>query len=193
VRRPAPPPELDPPNAALAEGVMTPAKPPLILILMGVSGCGKTTIGRLLAETLSWPMLEGDAFHSAANVAKMRAKVPLSDADRGPWLAAIARRMAEWQDSGTSGVVTCSALKRSYRNSLIADCGGARFIYLKGARDVIRARLIDRPHHFMPVDLLDSQFAILEEPGPGELALTVTIDPSPAEVVAEILSKTTSL
>ena len=160
---------------------------------MGVSGCGKTTIGRLLAATLSWPLLEGDDFHSAANIAKMRAAMPLSDADRGPWLAAIARCMADWHDSGTSGVVTCSALKRRYRDSLIGECGSARFIYLKGTREVIRSRHIDRSHHFMSLDLLDSQFATLEEPGPDEPAMTVTVDPVPAAIVAEIFRQTAVL
>ena len=160
---------------------------PHILILMGVAGCGKSTIAHLLANELGWPMLEGDEFHSLANIAKMRAGIPLTDADRRPWLDAIAGHLAAWHASGMSGLVTCSALKQQYRARLVAHCPEARFIYLKGTPDLIRERLVKRLGHFMPVNLLDSQFAALEEPGPEERAVAVSAVPTPAEIVAEIL------
>jgi len=154
---------------------------------MGVAGCGKSTIAHLLANELGWPVLEGDAFHSPANIAKMRAGIPLTDADRQPWLEAIAGRLAEWHATATSGLVTCSALKRHYRACLVADCPEARFIYLKGMPALIRERLIKRLGHFMPASLLDSQFATLEEPEPEERVIVVSAVPTPAEIVAEII------
>jgi gluconokinase len=162
---------------------------PCILILMGVAGCGKSTIAHLLANELGWPMLEGDEFHSLGNIAKMRAGIPLSDADRQPWLDAIAARLAEWHATGTSGLVTCSALKRQYRARLIANCPEARFVYLQGTPDLIRTRLVQRLGHFMPANLLDSQFAALEEPGADEQAIAVSTVPAPAEIVAAIVKR----
>lgn len=154
---------------------------------MGVSGCGKSTIAHLLANELGWPMLEGDEFHSLANIAKMRSGIPLTDADRQPWLDAIAARLAEWHGAGTSAIVTCSALKKRYRARLTADCPEARFIYLKGTPELIRERLVKRLGHFMPVNLLDSQFAALEEPGVEEKAIAISAAPVPAEIVSEIV------
>ncbi|HVI90028.1 MAG TPA: gluconokinase [Dongiaceae bacterium] len=165
----------------------SPLSKPHIFILMGVSGCGKSTIAHLLANELGWPMLEGDEFHSLGNIAKMRAGIPLTDADRQPWLDAIAERLAAWHATGTSGLVTCSALKRHYRARLVANCPEARFIYLKGAPDLIQERLVKRLGHFMPTNLLASQFAALEEPRPEERAIAVSAVPAPADIVAEIV------
>jgi len=176
-----------------ATGNPATGNPALVLILMGVSGCGKSTIGHLLADRLGWPLLEGDEFHSAANIAKMREAVPLNDADRRPWLEAIAAQLADWYGRGQSGLVTCSALKRIYRDCLVADCPSARFIHLKGDSALIRPRLVGRFGHFMPVDLLDSQFAALQEPGRDEKAITVMVDRSPDEIAAEIQARLSEL
>lgn len=162
---------------------------------MGVSGSGKSTVGAALASTLGWPFLEGDALHPAANVAKMAAGHPLTDADREPWLAALGRRMDAWTAAGVSGVVACSALHRSYRDALRGGRGGrrggpggVRFVLLDVDRAELADRMKHRHGHFMPLELLDSQLATLERPGPDEHALTVRLsaDISPAQVVESI-------
>jgi len=160
-----------------------------VLLLMGVSGCGKTTIGAALAERLGWAFLEGDALHPPANVAKMAAGTPLEDADRWPWLRAIAARIDAWRSAGTSGVVACSALKRAYRDVLIGDRGDVRLVYLRGDKDVIAARLAARKGHFMPPGLLDSQFRTLEEPGADEHPMTVAVGDPPDVIIANILEQ----
>jgi gluconokinase len=162
---------------------------PVILVLMGVSGCGKSTIGDLLAAKLGWPMIEGDEFHPPENIAKMRAAVPLTDADRWPWLAAIADRLDTWCVAGTSGIITCSALKRVYRDRLGSGRPGLLFVYLKAAPDIVRPRLVGRLGHFMPVGLLDSQYQALEEPAADEPVMTVAADRPPAEIVADIIRR----
>lgn len=160
---------------------------PPVLVLMGVSGSGKTTIGRRLATRLGWPFEDGDALHSAANVAKMHAGVPLTDADRQPWLEAV----ADWIDGRRAkqepGIITCSALKRSYRRSVIGDRPGTRVVYLRGSRDLIAKRMAGRHGHFMPASLLQSQFDTLEEPGPEEDPLVVNIAPPPDRIVKKII------
>lgn len=157
-----------------------------ILLIMGVSGSGKTTIGALLAGRLGWTYAEADDFHPAANVEKMHAGVPLTDEDRGPWLEAI----AAWIDRQEGpAVVTCSALKRKYRDVLRTDPGRVRLIYLEGGHDLISRRMAARHGHFFPKQLLDSQFADLEPPRPDENALVVSIDQTPADVVAEIVDR----
>ena len=158
-----------------------------VLLLMGVSGCGKTTIGAALAERLGWAFLEGDALHPPANVAKMAAGTPLEDADRWPWLRAIAARIDAWRSAGTSGVVACSALKRAYRDVLIGDRGDVRLVYLRGDKDVIAARLAARKGHFMPPGLLDSQFKTLEPPQPAERPITVSIEPPVEAIIDDII------
>ncbi|HEX9449037.1 MAG TPA: gluconokinase [Dongiaceae bacterium] len=168
---------------------MSQKKAPLILVLMGVSGCGKSTIGELLAGRLGWPMIEGDEFHTRTNIAKMREAIPLGDADRWPWLNAIASRLDDWCKAGSSGIVTCSALKRIYRDRLAAGRPNVWFIYLKGAPEVIRPRLAGRLGHFMPANLLDSQYAALEEPAADERAMTLTVDRQPIAIVDEVLEK----
>jgi carbohydrate kinase (thermoresistant glucokinase family) len=165
-----------------------PAHPglPVVLVLMGVSGCGKTTIAQLLAQRLGWPWQEGDALHPPANVAKMAAGHPLTDEDRWPWLERIAAWIEHCLDEGRSGIVTCSALKRAYRDRLNRRGKGVLFVYLAGAKELIARRLTRRHDHFMPASLLDSQFATLEEPSPDEPVLRVDIG-APAEVIADTI------
>ena len=139
-----------------------PTSPPPVLVLMGVSGCGKSTVAALLAGRLGWDFEEGDDLHPAANVAKMAAGHPLDDADRRPWLAAVAAWIRQHTDAGRPGIITCSALKKSYRDVLRGD--RVMFVYLAGTREQIAARLAARHGHFMPPALLDSQFATLEPP-----------------------------
>jgi gluconokinase len=158
-----------------------------VLIVMGVSGSGKTTIAVPLAKTLGWRFREGDDLHPPANVAKMHSGTPLTDEDRWPWLHAIAALIDEWRAQGVSGVITCSALKRVYRNILIGDRPDVRLVYLQGGHDLIAKRMAARKGHFMPAALLDSQFATLEEPGPDEHPITVHIGPEPEVLVAEIV------
>ena len=154
---------------------------------MGVSGSGKTTVGEALAARLGWPFEEGDKLHPEANIDKMRAGIPLTDADRAPWLAAVAAWIDERRREGTGGIVSCSALKRAYRRVVIGTRKGVRLVYLRGDQDLIAKRIAARRHHFMPPSLLRSQFDILEEPGPDEDAIVVDIAPAPHEIVAAIL------
>jgi len=151
---------------------------------MGVSGSGKTTVGAALAHFLGWQFQEGDALHPPENVAKMRAGIPLDDEDRAPWLRAVAARIDEWRERGEAGVITCSALKRRYRDTIIGDRRGLRLIHLTAPPMLIAQRLAARHGHFMPATLLESQLATLEPPDPGENALTVVID-APVETVVE--------
>jgi gluconokinase len=160
---------------------------PIILIAMGVSASGKTTVARILADRLHCPFQEGDAFHPPANVEKMKSGVPLTDSDRLPWLQRIAQKIDEWRAQRQSGVLTCSALKRSYRDLIMGDRPEVRLVYLKGSRELIRRRIAARHGHFMPASLLDSQFATLEEPGPDERPITVDIDAKPEQIADEVL------
>lgn len=156
---------------------------------MGVSGSGKTTVGKLLAERLGWHYQEGDALHPPENVAKMTAGTPLSDDDRAPWLCRIADRIDAWRSAGEAGVVTCSALKRAYRDIIIGERPDVRLVHLRGARELIGRRMAARKGHFMPTALLDNQFATLQEPTPDERAITVDVGGTPAEIVDEILRR----
>jgi len=153
---------------------------------MGVSGAGKTTVGERLAERLKWEFLEGDRLHPRENVAKMESGHPLTDADRAPWLAAIAEVIDLWCARGACGVVSCSALKHAYRCRIIGDRPGVRLVYLQGSRELIAERLAGRSGHFMPASLLDSQFAALEPPGPDENPITVAIDLPIERIVGQI-------
>jgi gluconokinase len=159
-----------------------------VLVVMGVSGSGKTTIGVLLAGRLGWPYAEADAFHSAANVAKMAAGHPLSDDDRWPWLRSIAAWIDERIARGENGVVTCSALKRSYRDLLRRP--EARLVYLRGSHELIAARIAARKDHYFKPGMLDSQFAALEEPSADEGALTLDVSAEPDQIVNEIIAAT---
>ena len=154
-----------------------------IVIAMGVSGSGKSTVASELARRNGWTLLEGDAFHPQANIAKMQAGTPLTDADRLPWLHAIAAEIDVLRARGKSAVVACSALKRAYRDILIGDRPDVVLLYLRGSRALIGARMAARKNHFMPAGLLDSQFATLEEPGPDERPIVVDIGPAPSAIV----------
>ncbi len=158
-----------------------------VLVVMGVSGCGKTTIAKLVGASLGWDVIEGDTFHPPANIEKMKHGHPLTDEDRWPWLAAIATAIDAERAAGRSALVACSALKRAYRAILIDGRPDVALVYLQGSRAVIAARLAARRGHFMPPGLLDSQFATLEEPGAEEHPITVSIDQPPEAVAAAIL------
>jgi ribulose-phosphate 3-epimerase len=160
---------------------------PVIAIVMGVSGCGKTIVALLLATALACEFQEGDDLHPAQNIEKMRDGIPLTDADRLPWLQKIAGKIDSWRAHGVSGIITCSVLKRSYRDIIINDHHEVKLIYLKGPRDLLRQRMTARQDHFMPVGLLDSQFADLEEPGLDEHPIVIDVDARPNEIVIEIL------
>lgn len=155
-----------------------------IAIVMGVSGSGKTTIAAGLARQEGWILLEGDSFHPPANIAKMKAGTPLTDADRWPWLRAIAAREDELLAAGQSAVVACSALKRAYRDILTRGRPDTVLVYLRGSKALIADRMRARKDHFMPPALLDSQFATLEEPGPDEHPIVIDIGP-PAELTIQ--------
>jgi gluconokinase len=157
-----------------------------ILIVMGVSGSGKTAVASALAQHLGWPFKDGDELHPAANIAKMRSGHALDDHDRWPWLAQIAEWIDAWRAAASCGVITCSALKRSYRAFLTKGRGEVRIVYLHGDASLIATRLAARSGHFMPSDLLASQFAALEEPRPEEHAIRAEIDQPVSEIVAAI-------
>ena len=162
---------------------------PVVLVLMGVSGSGKTTVAKLIADRLDWAFEEGDALHPPANVAKMHAGHPLDDADRAPWLARVADWVDARLDAGECGVITCSALKRQYRELIDRRGRDVEFVYLHGSRELIASRLATRQGHFMPASLLDTQFATLEEPGPDEPAIRVEIGDAPEVIAAEIIDR----
>jgi carbohydrate kinase (thermoresistant glucokinase family) len=160
-----------------------------VLVVMGVSGSGKTTIARGVAEARGWTLLEGDAFHPASNVAKMRSGTPLTDEDRWPWLRAIADAIDACRARGESAVVACSALKRAYRAVLIGDRPDVVLVYLRGSQTLIGERLRVRKGHFMPPGLLDSQFATLEEPGAEEAPVIADIGGTPDAIISDIEQK----
>jgi carbohydrate kinase (thermoresistant glucokinase family) len=162
---------------------------PAAIIVMGVSGSGKSTIGALLAEALGWPFADADGFHPAANVAKMAAGQPLTDADRWPWLDAIAAHIGASRTAGQPVVVACSALRRAYRERLRAGHGDLIFPHLAGAPEVIAMRQAARQGHFMPPSLMASQFATLEDPAAEADAVIVSVSASPHEVVATALEQ----
>lgn len=158
----------------------------MVIILMGVAGAGKTTVGQRLAGALGWRFLEGDDFHPPANVAKMAAGTPLTDEDRLPWLQRLRELITDALARGEDAVLACSALKQSYRVMLTVDPARERWVFLWAPREVIAARLAKRTGHFMPPSLLDSQIATLEAPAE---ALQVDVTPGPDEVVATIRAK----
>lgn len=160
-----------------------------LYVVMGVSGSGKTVIGAALARALGIEFVEGDSYHSPENVKRMASGIPLTDDDRALWLRSLAGRLRKAKDAGTGLVVSCSALKRSYRDILRAEAGEVRFIFLKGQRALIAERLAGRRGHYMPPSLLDSQFAILEEPSPDEDAWVCDINESPMDIVAALVAR----
>ena len=170
-------------SAALAHTVIK----PIIVVVMGVSGSGKSTVAALLAAALGCQFQEGDDMHPPENVEKMRSGIPLTDADRMPWLRKIGGEIDGWRARGECGVLTCSALKRSYRDIIIGDRRDVVLVYLKGSRELIHQRMAARHGHFMPVALLDSQFATLEEPTPDEHPIVEDVEGKPADIAHKIV------
>ena len=161
---------------------------PVIVIVAGVSGSGKSTVGALLAGLLHWRFADADSFHPEANIAKMRAGIPLTDEDRAPWLRAI----TDWMDAriaaGESAVIACSALKRAYRDQMLSGRPAAVMIFLQVSRDVLARRLTTRHDHFFPEKLLDSQLETLEPPAPDERVRTVVVDDDAAHTAAKVIA-----
>jgi carbohydrate kinase (thermoresistant glucokinase family) len=157
----------------------------MFIIFMGVSGCGKTTIGKKTADVFAVPYFEGDEYHPQENVDKMSQGIPLTDEDREGWLDTLSQLLREKLEAGESGVLSCSALKQKYRDRLCVDPDQVRFIYLKGSFGLIQKRLQQRSGHYMPANLLASQFDALEEPDDG---ITVNIDQAPESIVNEVVA-----
>jgi gluconokinase len=155
---------------------------------MGVAGSGKTTVGALLAGQLHWPYAEADAFHPQSNVDKMAAGHPLTDEDRQPWLAAIGRWIDERRAAHEPGVVSCSGLKRAYRDQLRAGRPEVLVVFLEGSRELLGRRMVARHGHFMRPEMLESQFADLEPPTPDEGVIEVSVDATPEQIVASIMN-----
>ncbi len=157
-----------------------------VIIVMGVASSGKTTVAAGLARHLGWTFRDADSFHPPANVAKMSAGLPLADADRWPWLDAIVAWMNQCVDAGEPAVVTCSALKRGYRDRLRTSRADIRLVHLHGPKELLAARIAARQAHFMPAALLDSQYATLEMPMPDEHAYLVSVETPPEAIIAEL-------
>lgn len=163
-----------------------------LYLVMGVSGSGKSLLGSAFARALGVAFVEGDEYHPAENVERMSSGIPLTDSDRLGWLRALAERLREARDAGTGLVMTCSALKRSYRDLLRAEAGDLQFVFLRGHRALLAERLAGRRGHFMPPSLLDSQLASLEEPSPDEDAWVCDIGESPEDLVAALVARASS-
>jgi carbohydrate kinase (thermoresistant glucokinase family) len=161
--------------------------PPHAILTVGVSGSGKTTVAEALAARLGWSFVDGDAFHPAANVEKMRSGTPLTDEDRWPWLKAIADEISRRRTAKDRVVIACSALKRAYRDILVDGHADVLLVHMKGSRELIMSRLAPRQGHYFPASLLDSQLATLEEPDATENALNILIDKDVDAIVDEIV------
>ena len=159
-----------------------------VIEIFGPESSGKTTVAERLAARLGWRFLEGDRLHPPANVEKMRQGIPLTDADRAPWLDMIGEELKRWAVDGRAGVLTCSALKRAYRDRIRAARPDVRFAYVKGSQALIEARVAARHHEYMPASLLKSQFDALEEPAPDEPAVTIDASGSPDTEVAAVIA-----
>jgi gluconokinase len=159
-----------------------------VLVIMGVSGCGKTSVAEALLGRLGGAFQEGDKLHPAANVEKMRGGMPLTDDDRWPWLDRIAAWIDARRAAGESGIITCSALKRAYRARIIGARTGVRLVYLHGDRALLAARVAARHHEYMPASLLDSQLATLEPPGADENPISVEVTPPPDVLAGQIVA-----
>lgn len=155
------------------------------IIVMGVSGSGKSTIGALIAGALGVPFVDGDALHPQSNVEKMAGGTPLNDDDRWPWLATVGSTLADAGHNGTGMVIACSALRRAYRDAILTNAPATRFVHLSGSREVLATRLEGRSDHFMPPSLLDSQFAALEPLAEDEPGIVVDIDQPVPDIVSE--------
>ena len=160
----------------------------MIVVVMGVCGTGKTTIGKLIAERLGARFEEGDRFHPQANVEKMSRGEALEDDDRWPWLESISHTIDEWQQAGVDVVLACSALKERYRQVILGGRPDAHLVFLFGAQDLIDERMSQRQHHFMPPSLLPSQFAALEPPLPGKHVIAADVAKSPEAIAAEVVA-----
>jgi len=171
----------------MANGGVTTVPQQPVLVIMGVSGSGKSTVAAVLAGQLGWDFAEGDEMHPDANVEKMHAGNALTDEDRWPWLETVASWITEHTMAGIPGIITCSALRRIYRDVLRGN--NVVFVYLVGSKDQISRRLVARTGHYMPAALLDSQIATLEPPGPDEHGIEVDVGRNPAVVAAEIVSR----
>lgn len=158
----------------------------MIILVMGVSGSGKTTVGQLLAKSLNWEFCDADALHPPANIDKMSRGIPLDDLDRKPWLERLQQAIAQWLQENKNMVLACSALKAAYRQLLLQDKERIKLVYLKGDDQIIQERLRTRPHHYMPPDLLQSQLDTLEEPFE---AIYIDISQPPEVIVQEIITK----
>ncbi len=161
---------------------------PDVVVVMGVSGCGKSTVAKAISTVLGWEFAEGDAFHSDENVAKMSSGTPLDDDDRRPWLESIGEWISVKESRGESAVVTCSALRRSYRDLLRAGRPHVRFLHVTAESDLIRDRMEQRPGHYMPASLLSSQLSTLEPLGDDEPGVTITNEGSAAQVLDRALA-----
>lgn len=159
----------------------------MIIIIMGVAGSGKTTIGKLLAESLGWEFSDADDFHSPSNIQKMQKGIPLTEADRIPWLEDLQTAIKQWLQANKNMILACSALKNSYRDYLVVESDRVRLIYLRGSYELIKQRLQNRQNHYLGVELLESQFAALEEPSDTVYStIYIDISSTPTEIVDKI-------